>query len=71
MTIWTRTFHNPLTMQTVEATSDEPNLPRLRARIVTELHADAEWEDPNTYVHQPSLDLQAEGKHPEIVLKSL
>jgi hypothetical protein len=69
MTYWTRTFHNPFTEQSFEVTSDERNLPALRARIA-ELKKDPEWEDESLYVHQPGLDHQSEGLHPNIVVKN-
>jgi hypothetical protein len=71
MTYWTRTFHNPFTKQSFEVTSDEKNLPALRARIVRELGKDPEWENESIYVHQPGLDHSSEGLHPNIVLKEV
>jgi hypothetical protein len=71
MTYWTRTFHNPFTKQFFEVTSDEKNLPTLRARIVRELGKDPEWEDESIYVHQHALDYQSDGQHPGIDLREV
>jgi hypothetical protein len=57
MAYWVRTFHNPYSKKFFEVTSDETNLPRLRARI-SKLKKDPEWEDESTYVHQHALDRQ-------------
>jgi len=71
MTYWVRSFHNPHSKQHFEVTSDERYLPQLRNRIVRELHADPKWDDESIYVHQPDLDHQVEGAHPEITLREI
>jgi len=71
MTYWIRTFHNPNFKKSFEVTSDETNLPRLRARIVRELERDPKWEDESIYVHQHGLDHQCDGQHPEIDLREV
>jgi hypothetical protein len=69
MAYWIRVFHNPHSKKFYEVTSDERNLPRLRARIVSELKMDSAWEDESIFVHQHSLDYQRDGQHPDIVLR--
>jgi hypothetical protein len=71
MACWIRTFHNPHSKKSFEVTSDETNLPQLRARIVRELKKDPEWEDESIYVHQHGLDRQYDGQHPEIDLREV
>jgi hypothetical protein len=56
MTYWVRMFHNPHSKKFYEVTSDEGNLPRLRARIVSQLKKDPAWEDESIYEHQHALD---------------
>jgi hypothetical protein len=67
---WIRSFHNPYSKKSFEVTSDEKNLPRLRARI-SKLKNDPEWEDESTYVHEYGLDRQCDGQHPEIDLREV
>jgi hypothetical protein len=70
--IYTRTFHNPLTQESFEVTSDEQYLPSLRDRIVKEVEgADPDWLDESKYVHQDALDYRVTGLHPKIVLKKV
>ena len=68
MAYWIRTFHNPHAKKYFEVTSDETNLPQLRARI-SQLMRDSKWEDESTYVHQHALDYQCDGEHPDIDLR--
>jgi hypothetical protein len=68
MAYWIRVFHNPHSKKFFEVTSDEINLPQLRARI-SELKSDPEWENESTYVHQHALDYQCDGEHPDIDLR--
>jgi hypothetical protein len=70
MAYWIRMFHNPHSKKFFEVTSDETNLPRLRARIA-ELKKDPEWEDESIYVYQDGLDYQRDGQHPEIDLREV
>jgi hypothetical protein len=69
MTYWARMF--PHSNRFFEVTSDETNLPRLRARIVSELKKDPKWEDESIYVHQHALDYQSDGQHPGIDLREV
>jgi hypothetical protein len=71
MAYWIRTFHNLHSKKFFEVTSDETNLPQLRARIVSDLGKDPEWEDESIYVHQHAFDHQCDGQHPNIELREV
>ena len=70
MTHWIRMFHNPHSKKFYEVTSDETNLPRLRARL-SEQKGDPEWEDESIYVHQYGLDYPCDGEHPDIDVREI
>jgi hypothetical protein len=70
MAYWIRTFHNPYSKKHFEVTSDERNLPRLRARIA-KLKNDPEWEKESIYEHQDGLDRQHDGQHPGIDVREV
>jgi hypothetical protein len=71
--IFTRVFHNPFTKISFVVTSDEEELPKLRARIVNEVPgADPDWVDESKFVHQDGLDYPSHvGSPPKIKLDQL